>query len=281
MPILIPLWPLLAGALVLMLAATWPVTIGPLLRGIAHAIDSVNVGVGRVTLVSFHGVANAIRHFEANLHRSIGEAVEHMAHPLSIAFHGIGRAFGYPAQQLAGLAQDVAHTLAQLRRVVIPAMIAAHVAWIPRRLAALAAEVAHLPHSITSTSVRVVTKTVTHVERIVVHKAVSVTLPRLGRIEREANDAWKAVTRLGKVTLPGVLVAPVVFALGRTGLGWLRCSKVKRYGKQVCGMDESLLDSLVADTLLIVGTISLVEFAEGLGAGMSEFAPQIRRFWQV
>jgi hypothetical protein len=46
-------------------------------------------------------------------------------------------------------------------------------------------------------------------------------------------------------------------------------------------MDTDLLDSLLADTLLIVGTISLVEFAEGLQAGMGELTPQIRRFWKA
>jgi hypothetical protein len=56
--------------------------------------------------------------------------------------------------------------------------------------------------------------------------------------------------------------ALVAFSLARLGLGWLRCGNVKKVGKRLCGMNPDLLDALLIGTTLIVGTISLREFAK-------------------
>jgi hypothetical protein len=42
-----------------------------------------------------------------------------------------------------------------------------------------------------------------------------------------------------------------------------------------------LLDSLLADTTLILGTVSLVEFAQGMRGVTAEAVPLIRRFWRA
>ena len=66
-------------------------------------------------------------------------------------------------------------------------------------------------------------------------------------------------------SLPAVVgVAAVVAAIGRLGLGFLRCGNVKKMGKRVCGMDTRLLDSWLLDTLAIFSVLSVVEFTREL-----------------
>jgi hypothetical protein len=58
-------------------------------------------------------------------------------------------------------------------------------------------------------------------------------------------------------------LALVGTALARLGLNWIRCRRVGRVGKAVCGMDSQLLGALLADATLIIGTISIVELTRG------------------
>lgn len=79
-------------------------------------------------------------------------------------------------------------------------------------------------------------------------------------------NIWKRIHRLERRVTPAALVAAVAVALGRLGLGFIRCGNVKKVGRRICGMDAGLLDSLLLDTLAIFGVVSIVEFAEGLVA---------------
>ena len=110
-------------------------------------------------------------------------------------------------------------------------------------------------------------------------------LPRLRTADRTlARD----VTALGKWVRSHALVAgslafagAVALALGRLGLGWTRCSKVGQAGKNLCGMDAGLLESLLADSLLVVGSLSLVEFAQEM-VGVTDLAVRpITDFWRA
>ena len=46
-------------------------------------------------------------------------------------------------------------------------------------------------------------------------------------------------------------------------------------------MDRSLLDALIADTLLVVGTLSLVEFAKEMETVTEEVGPLVAKFWRA
>lgn len=70
--------------------------------------------------------------------------------------------------------------------------------------------------------------------------------------------------RLERSLPAAVGIAAVIAAIGRLGLGFLRCGNVKKMGKRVCGMDTSLLDSLLLDTLAIFSVLSVVEFTHEL-----------------
>jgi hypothetical protein len=272
-------WIALAGIL-----KTWNVSFGQMLQGLANLIDRIHIGLPGVfhaPSIHFHSIANAFRYADRSVRNAIGAALTWTGQPLAVFIEYMATVFAKPAEQLAGVVGDLAHTIGSLRRQIIPAMIAARVAWIPRHLAALAAKLValaeHVPRAITHEIVR----TRHYVTKVVVHAVAAPTLPRIGRIEREAAaEAGRVRSLARRVGLLGA-AGLIATALGTLGLGWLRCSRVKTAGKQVCGMDSNLLDSLLADTLLIVGTVSLVEFAEGLQAGMNEFTPQIKRFWRA
>lgn len=91
-----------------------------------------------------------------------------------------------------------------------------------------------------------------------------VALPRAR--DRALSDAITA--RFGKLlraVRPGVwaglIAAPVLWILTRR-IPWFQCRNVDKLGRRLCGMNGSLLDALLLDTLAIVGTLSLIEFVE-------------------
>jgi hypothetical protein len=162
---------------------------------------------------------------------------------------------------------------------------------------------AHKVVKVVQSEVHTVTRTVVRVEKIVgtkadaaVARAVGVlegeighvidwTIPRLRARERTLSDSlgklWHRVrANEGKLAL-GAAAALVVTALGRLGLGFLRCKGIRSAGKRVCGMNPSLLEALLADTLLVLGTVSLVEFAKELQPITNGSARIIQEFWRV
>lgn len=129
---------------------------------------------------------------------------------------------------------------------------------------------------------KVIVKRVTHVEKIAAHAAPGALTRTLRAIAGTLDDVvtwdiprlWKrtkalerqydrlshrirgARTVIGASVFAGLLVA----ALAKLGLSWMRCSNVKKVGKRICGMNPATLEALLADTLAIVGTVSLLEF---------------------
>lgn len=76
----------------------------------------------------------------------------------------------------------------------------------------------------------------------------------------------KRLARLERIVTVGVGVGLVARAIARMGSGWVRCNKVRRLGRAMCGIDDSLLDALLLDALAIFSVVSVVEFANGLRA---------------
>jgi hypothetical protein len=84
----------------------------------------------------------------------------------------------------------------------------------------------------------------------------SLPLPNLRKLVNRWNAAWLVGAGLGVLSI----------ALAKLGLGWARCTNVRKVGKNVCGMNGGLLDSLLLDTVAIFSVISVVEFAKELRA---------------
>lgn len=89
---------------------------------------------------------------------------------------------------------------------------------------------------------------------------------REAALEHGAGGVWKWIRSHPGAIASGAFAGAVAWALTRIGAGWVRCTRANKLGKSVCGLDDGLLDALLADALLIVGTISIVELARELQA---------------
>jgi hypothetical protein len=82
-----------------------------------------------------------------------------------------------------------------------------------------------------------------------------------GRIERRVGSLAKRLGKLEKVAAGLGAAGLVLAALRRLKLGWLRCSNVGKVGRRLCGLDSSLIDLLLLDTVAIFSILSVREFA--------------------
>ena len=104
---------------------------------------------------------------------------------------------------------------------------------------------------------------------------------RLGEIEGQVGRLWDWTRgNLGKLT-GAIGLAGVAAGLLRLGLGWLKCNNVEKTARQICGMDTNLLESLLADALVVASAVSLVEFARELVPVTEAAVEPIRLFWRV
>lgn len=116
--------------------------------------------------------------------------------------------------------------------------------------------------------------------------AIDTTIPgeigRIGAAERTLaggfGRVWNRVKALDRKTIGIGAAALVATALGRLGLGWTRCYNVKNIGRRLCGLDPSIVEDLLVGTVLIVGTISIVDFAKELQGIAGEAEAGIRGF---
>jgi len=186
------------------------------------------------------------------------------------AFHRLARILDWTGREIKGHA-----TLLGLIASYLPGFATLNM------IRTTVGELRRLVHAAQKIGVHALTQTVT-ITRTIRRTVVADAFPRIRTVERDLGrvihrdiprvrareaELGREITNLWKWTRSHALVAgsvafagAVALALSRLGLGWVRCSKVGRAGKTLCGMDDSLLESLLADTLAIVGTVSLIEF---------------------
>jgi len=97
--------------------------------------------------------------------------------------------------------------------------------------------------------------------------------------ERALTDRLAGLGRRVKSLERGTAVvigaAVLTAALAKIGAGWIRCTNVRKAGRNVCGMNTSLLDSLLLDTIAIAGLLSIEEFARTLVSIEDDVVPII------
>jgi hypothetical protein len=107
-------------------------------------------------------------------------------------------------------------------------------------------------------------------------------LPRLRSRDRYLTDQvgrlWRWTRTHGREAASGVALGALVFALGRLGIGWARCSNVRKLGRGACGMNPDLLDSLLAGALVVASPISVVELAKAAQTFTAEAEAGLRWF---
>ena len=89
------------------------------------------------------------------------------------------------------------------------------------------------------------------------HAAAGAGVGSLRGIRTRLRGLERATVGAGAAALVGA-------ALAALGVSWIRCRNWRRAGKQVCQMDTSLLDSLLAGAVLVVGAQSVVRFADAM-----------------
>lgn len=282
MVIVIPaLGALLLAACVLILNKGYDKTLGLALQDLADRVRRVSIGTWKAT-IHFGWLADKIDDVNHFVEHQLGVAVYYTSWPLIKLFEALRKMFVGPAEALDGLAQDVYSALRRGFKFTVPGMIAAAMAWWIRRVIALNGQVQSLLRRAPVHIVHEVVRAAKPVAAVVVHEAIAVPWPRIKRAERDIEALWKKVRSLSLRTGLVVGAAIVGTALARMGLGWIRCSRVKRAGRQLCGMNDSLLDALLAEALMITAAISIVTLAEecldaegllleGVLAGFSEF----------
>jgi hypothetical protein len=80
--------------------------------------------------------------------------------------------------------------------------------------------------------------------------------------EREIGRLWKAVKARERGIAAAAVGAVLLTLLRRLGLNWIRCRNVKSVGKTVCGMSPNLLESLIAGSVIVAGSVSIVELTK-------------------
>lgn len=107
---------------------------------------------------------------------------------------------------------------------------------------------------------------------------------RTRAIEDAAVRAYEWARGFWKVASVGAAAAVVAVALGRLNLAWIRCRNVETAGRRLCGLDPSLLEALLAGTLVLASGFSIVQLAEEtlsieeelvglIGKGVTELRP--------
>lgn len=120
------------------------------------------------------------------------------------------------------------------------------------------------------------------IDRIVTHDvlpkiraaehAIAVTIPhdlagirhRVGSLSHDLEHPSRRWLRRIAASMWGLALFGLLVKFLARRFPWLFCRKVKSVGNRLCSLDQDLLNSLLADTLLIPGTISLIAFAEEL-----------------
>lgn len=106
-------------------------------------------------------------------------------------------------------------------------------------------------------------------------------LPLPGTAVADLRDALnrlrKRVARIDTKGLGYIGAGVFVATLARFGLNWIRCDRVKQLGRGSCRLDASLIDTVLEDGMVIVGSISIVSMARELLAIEDEVASVILR----
>ena len=275
---------LAALAVLIALSTIYTYSLGAVLRGAASLLNLIALTTPFGTFRPLGFAADAIDKVDHGIRHALGVAIENTQAAWNTALHRTAEAVHWIGHEIAALAHDTAQavegvTVTQVTNVyrkVNPALA--------RKVGALAAAVAVLERRLTHVVAReahTATAKATAVEHAIAlpgTDALPKVIPRVKELEQEAEAALKRAREFARRFGPAALLGTIAFALGKLGITWARCSNVNKVGKRACGMNPDLLESLLADTLLVAGTISVVEFAKELLAIETEVVAGLRAF---
>jgi hypothetical protein len=263
---------LLALAILIGLSYAYRYSLGAAIVALAAAIGSlrINTPFGSFRLLGF--VADALTAIDNSIRHALGRGIADMQAVWNDCVSFTATAVHWIGHEIAALAHDTAQAVEGLHvssvtnvyKRVNPGL-AARVGALAATVAALAHRIAHLP---TNTITKVVHEVpaVTHAVSVPDIGAIPRTIPSVKELERATADGLARIKNAAKRLGPTAILGLLVGALATVGGNWIRCSKAGRWGRNICGMNENLLEGLIADALLVVGALSIVEFAKELQA---------------
>lgn len=274
---------LLAWAIQRGLLAVWVHTFGRMLQALANLLKYDR----GIIHLDFGGPIRALDDTVRNALVNGAKKAEHLA---GYFFHGCAVIARWMAREIEQTANDVADWAEWFQHAHLPKWVKALVyATFPPALiarlvqAAIHANLPHVGRAVTTKVEHVVTHTVT---RIVRASSGAVAIPgwvirlpsRVGDVEHDLSGLKRRVKSLEKYAGATAAVALFTAALAKLGLKWIRCRNTKKAGKRLCGLDGGLLDALLLGTTLIVGTISLRDFAREVEGVTEEVSGLIHGF---
>jgi len=284
---LVDLGVFLALAFLIALSFAYRYSFGALIQGLVSLLNFVALTTPFGTFRPFGFAAGALDKLDHAIRNTIGRGITDMQAAWNEALSYTATAIHWVGKEIASLSHDTAQAVEGLAVGQVKP-------WVNKRLGAALVAIAALKARVLALEktgvgrLEKVTHVVEHKTIVVEHAiaqpdigAIPRALPKVGQLEREIADALARGRELLKRFGPAALVGTVAFALSRLGITWARCSNVNKVGKRACGMNPDLLESLLADTLLIAGTLSLVEFAREMIPVTDESVSLIRRFWRA
>jgi hypothetical protein len=285
MPLVIPFGVILIGLVLLGLALTVKVWANAMIRVFAAGHAG---GILRIITLPLRLIERVVTPGTNYVTHELTKAASHYMHPLAHWFDALAEwSFGN-ALALGLFAERTAIGFERLTTVVLPREIGRAVRPVERKaakalgLAGLtAAALLRLRHRLEHALYHDV---LPRLHRLT--HAIEVTIPRdFGRVERRVKDVETQLSKPTRAWLRRLALA--MWAAGLFGLmvkflarkfPWLFCRQVNGVGRRICSLDSDLLSSLIADTLLIAGIISVVEFAKSVETFMDVATPAIKGF---
>jgi hypothetical protein len=284
-PLVIPFGVILIGLVLLGLALTVKIWANAMIRVFAAGHSG---GILRIITLPLRLIDRVVTPGINYVTHELTKAASHYMHPLAHWLTSLADWSFANAVAVGLFAERTALAFERLTTVVLPRELGKATRPINRKATAAlglagltAAALRRYAHGIDRLLHREIIPAVRHAAH-----AIDVTIPRelgrvrsrVGQLERDlTHPSTRWLRRIAEAMWLTTLLGLMLRTLARR-FPWLFCRQVKGVGNRVCSLDSGLFQSLLADTLIISGSISLVAFAKELQAIEGEAAQLIRGF---
>lgn len=284
---------ILVGGIGLAFLITWAVLTGmqqgqrnwlqPLLESLSHPHGSfLTRGAMKVAAYALHGVnwiINKVMH-------ALSVAVAHSEHAVAHWFDGLTAWVHHNLTTAGRFAEDVAFGFEQVIGHTVPREI-------KRATAPLFRGIDHLEHELTRLHARL--QIWEHgIDRLLHHRiipalrtaerAIAVTIPRefarerrrIGHLEHEVAGSRARLRRLAWAAAFTSASALVWHVLRGWKLQWLRCGKVGKVGRLLCGMNSGLFDALFLGAFEAFAVLDICDMVKIIEQAGEQFEPVLR-----
>lgn len=277
------LFTLLLWGIALSLLIIWRHTVGALFLFVADEMDKVAVRVFGTTHHLLGPVSSALRSANHAIEVALSETATGAEKATLFLFNNAAHLLVLTGKTVWQLGYRMGEALQGLVHSTIPRLVDAGTHALSRAVHRLGQAEAAFELKVTHT----VTRSVAVLDHALAHdfglarRGIDVAERDLAHVEKRVGRLTGRLSRVEKLLGLAAFAGLLVRALDRLGLKWLRCGNVNKVGKQLCGMNPGLLESLLADALLVGGVLSLVALAEEMQTVVGDSASLVQKFWQA